>query len=160
MRITRFLRNPSVSVSEIVATAAGRTCGRVRGRHVLAVQDTTTVRAEAEGRCIALHPVIAVDALEGTLLGLVDAQFFGRAGGKKAHRTRAFAEKESRRWLDGMDQAALLAAAGAAQVTVVADRDRKRSEERRVGNGCVSTCSSRGWPDPYKKNTTYSEQAN
>src|SRR3546814_14044214 len=34
MRITRFLRNPSVSVSEIVATAAGRTCGRGRGRHV------------------------------------------------------------------------------------------------------------------------------
>src|SRR3546814_3108528 len=82
--------------------------------------------------CIALHPVIAVDALEGTLLGLVDAQFFGRAGGKKAHRTRAFAEKESRRWLDGMDQAALLAAAGAAQVTVVADREGdvyERSEE-------------------------------
>src|SRR3546814_3288157 len=101
MRITRFLRNPSVSVSEIVATAAGRTCGRVRGRHVLAVQDTTTVRAEAEGRCIALHPVIAVDALEGTLLGLVDAQFFGRAGGRKAHRTRAFAEKESGRRPDG-----------------------------------------------------------
>src|SRR3546814_13230368 len=114
MRITRFLRNPSVSVSEIVATAAGRTCGRVRGRHVLAVQETTTVRAEAEGRCIALHPVIAVDALEGTLLGLVDAQFFGRAGGKKAHRTRAFAEKESRRWLDGIVQAALLAEIGRA----------------------------------------------
>src|SRR3546814_3938541 len=87
--------------------------------------------------CIALHPVIAVDALEGTLLGLVDAQFFGRAGGKKAHRTRAFAEKESRRWLDGMDQAALLAAAGAAQVTVVADREGDGYEDFACKPGAV-----------------------
>src|SRR3546814_18219256 len=27
----------------------------------------------------------------------------------------------------------------------------KRSEERRVGKECVSTCSSRWSPDPYKK---------
>src|SRR3546814_15932206 len=26
-----------------------------------------------------------------------------------------------------------------------------RSEERRVGKECVSTCRSRLWPDPYKK---------
>src|SRR3546814_12390181 len=26
-----------------------------------------------------------------------------------------------------------------------------RSEERRVGKECVSTCRSRWWPDPYKK---------
>lgn len=124
MRITRFLRNPSVSVAEIVETAAGRTCERVSGRHVLAIQDTTTVRAEAKGCCIALHPVIAADAIEGTLLGLVDAQFFVREGGKKGQRlNRLFAEKESCRWLDGMARAALLAAAGAARVTVVADRE-------------------------------------
>src|SRR3546814_11185789 len=28
---------------------------------------------------------------------------------------------------------------------------RVRSEERRVGKECVSTCQSRGWPYPYKK---------
>src|SRR3546814_16841590 len=28
-----------------------------------------------------------------------------------------------------------------------------RSEERRVGKECVSTCRSRGWPDQYKKRT-------
>src|SRR3546814_16374949 len=28
-----------------------------------------------------------------------------------------------------------------------------RSEERRVGKECVSTCRSRGWPDHKKKNT-------
>src|SRR3546814_14199668 len=29
----------------------------------------------------------------------------------------------------------------------------KRSEERRVGKECVSTCRSRWWPYPSKKNT-------
>jgi hypothetical protein len=71
-----------------------------------------------------LHPVIAVDASEGALLGLIDAQFFEREGGKRARRReRDFAQKESRRWLDGAERAADLAAAGAALVTVVSDRE-------------------------------------
>jgi hypothetical protein len=124
IRITRFLRNPAVSVAEMVETAAGRSCARVAGRHVLAIQDTTTVRAAAQGRCVALHPVIAVDAVEGTLLGLVDARLFVRAGGRRdQRRARPFADKESRRWLEGVERAAALAAAGAAWVTVVADRE-------------------------------------
>lgn len=123
IRITRFLRNPAVSVEEMIETAAGRTGGRVAGRHVLAIQDTTTVRAEDKGRCIALHPVIAVDAVDGALLGLVDARFFVRTGGKAAQRKdKAFAEKESRRWLDGAERAAG-ALSGASCVTVVADRE-------------------------------------
>ena len=103
-------------------SAATRTLARAAGRHVLAIQDTTTLRAAAEGRCVALHPVVAVDAVEGALLGLLDARFFLREGGKRAGRKRRpFAEKESRRWLDGAQRAAALAQAGAAQVTVVAD---------------------------------------
>lgn len=124
IRITRFLRNDAVSIEEMVETASRRTCERVRGRHVLAVQDTTTVRAEDKGRCIALHPVIAVDAIEGALLGLAGACFFGRVGGKRGERKdKDFAEKEGRRWLDGAERAAELAASGAACVTVVADRE-------------------------------------
>ena len=123
IRITRFLRNPAVSVEEMIETAAARTCARVAGRHVLAIQDTTTVRAEDKGRCIALHPVIAVDAIEGALLGLVNARFFSRTGGKAAqHKDKAFAEKESRRWLDGAERAAG-SMSGASCVTVVTDRE-------------------------------------
>lgn len=121
IRITRFLRNPAVSVAEMVETAALRTRARMAGRHVLAIQDTTTVRAGPEGRCVALHPVIAVEAVEGTLLGLIDARFFVREGGKRDQRlTRAFAEKESRRWLEGAERAAGLSS-GAARITVVTD---------------------------------------
>ncbi|MGH6840798.1 MAG: hypothetical protein ACREDV_01715 [Methylocella sp.] len=55
IKITRFLRNKAVRIDEMIETAAARTVTRVAGRHVLAIQDTTTVRAEDKGRCIALH---------------------------------------------------------------------------------------------------------
>jgi hypothetical protein len=95
----------------------------VAGRDVLAIQDTTMVRSAADGRGVALHPVIAVDAMTGTLLGLVASQFFLREGGKRDQRARSFAQKQSRRWLDGAQSAAALAVAGAARVTVVMDRE-------------------------------------
>ena len=76
IRLTRFLHNPAVTVSEMVATAAARTSTRVAGRHVLAIQDTSMVRSAAEGIGVALHPLIAVDAFDGTLFGLLDARFF------------------------------------------------------------------------------------
>lgn len=124
IRITRFLRNAAVTVEEIVTSAAARTAGRVAGHHVLAIQDTTDVRVDADNRGIVLHPTIAVDASEGTLLGLVHAELLGRTGGAREHRKkRAFADKQSRRWLRGAEQAAELLAAGAACVTVIADRE-------------------------------------
>jgi hypothetical protein len=124
MRITRFLRNDAVSLEAMGDSALARTCRRSAGRHVLAIQDTTTVRADAEGHSVALHPVIAVDAVDGSLLGLVSAQFFVRDGGKRTQRKAVdFADKESRRWLAGAEAAEMLSVAGAGCVTVVADRE-------------------------------------
>ena len=124
IRITRFLRNEAVSIAEMVETATARTCARVAGRHMLAIQATTTIRAEDQGRCIALHPVIAVDAIEGALLGLAGAGFFGRVAGRRGERKKKdFTDKESRRWLEGSERAAELAKAGAACVTVITDRE-------------------------------------
>ncbi len=124
MRVTRFLRNGRVTTGEMVATAAARTRGLVAGRHVLAIQDTTSLRDDGAGRSLVLHPTIALDARDGALLGLVHAEVLGRAGGLKQQRkTRDFEEKQSRRWLTGAQAAAELAAAGAACVTVVADAE-------------------------------------
>jgi len=124
IRIARFLHNPAVTVSEMVATAGVRTCSQAAGRHVLAIQDTTMVRSAVDGLGVALHPVIAVDAIDGTVIGLVDAGFFTRKGGQRdGRRERDFAQKQSRRWLEGAEHAAELAAAGAACVTVVEDRE-------------------------------------
>lgn len=65
-----------------------------------------------------------MDAIDGAALGLVDAIFLSRAGGLKGQRRqRDFADKDSRRWLDGARSAEALAAAGAACVTVVEDRE-------------------------------------
>jgi hypothetical protein len=130
MRITRFLRNPRVRPDEMVATARGRTAGLVKGRHILAIQDTTTLRDDGKQCSLNLHPMIAVDAHDGGLLGLVDAVFLNHVGGKKRLcAKRPFAEKESRRWLDATNTAASLVVAGAACVTVVADREGDIYEE-------------------------------
>ena len=114
----------------MIATARARTAGLVKGRHILAIQDTTTLRDDGKQHSLNLHPMIAVDARDGGLLGLVDAVFLSRAGGKKRLcAKRPFSEKESRRWLDATRTAASLVAAGAAQVTVIADQEGDIYEE-------------------------------
>lgn len=139
MQFTRFLRNGSVTASEMSAYAGEATAQRVAGREVVAVQDTSAIvlggrRARAKGfgpvgrggalGGLLLHPVLAVEAGTGALLGLVDAQIWNREGGRKvaSRRGRATAQKESQRWLDGMARASELLQA-AAQITVVADRE-------------------------------------
>src|SRR6516165_3174904 len=49
IRITRFLHNDAVTVHEMVETARARTCAQATSRHILAIQDTTTVRVAADG---------------------------------------------------------------------------------------------------------------
>ena len=120
MRITRFLHNPKVTLSEMTAAARERTCAQVAGRHVLAIQDTSSLRVDEKGVGLSFHPVIAVDANAGTVLGLVDNLFLTRQGGERdKRRQKPFEEKDSRRWLEAAEQAAPLRAAGAACVTIV-----------------------------------------
>ena len=124
MRITRFLHNPKVTVSEMAATAKKRTCEKARGRHVLAIQDTTALRVDEKGIGLSLHPVIAVDAGDGSMLGLIDNAFLARKGGERASRKeRNIEEKESHRWILGAESARALAEAAAASVTVIEDRE-------------------------------------
>ena len=114
----------------MVAAARARTAGLVRGRHVLVVQDTTSLRDDGDQVSLHLHPGVAIDAADGALLGLVEAMFLERSGGKRGHHNKqAFEDKESRRWLDVTVAAAGLAAAGAAAVTVIMDREGDIYEE-------------------------------
>ena len=124
VRIGRFLRNGKVTVEKIVERAASGTASRVAGLEVLAIQDTTSFRDDGRGNSLVGHATVAVEGEHGALLGLVDARLIERrgGGGKKA-KGRALCDKESRRWLDGMRASGRLAAAGAARVTVVADRE-------------------------------------
>ena len=124
IRITRFLRNAKVTVGEVFAAAAAGTAGRVAGRHVLAIQDSTSLRDDGAGHSLIAHPTIAVEAETGALLGLAHGEILPRTGGlRDSRKARGFDEKQSRRWLNGAEAAAGLVAAGAAQVTVVTDRE-------------------------------------
>ncbi|WP_283814390.1 IS4 family transposase [Bradyrhizobium japonicum] len=116
------MRNEAFSSEEMLVEAAGRTAERCLGRHVLAIQDTTVLRSEGGGGEY-LHAVMALDAQDGAILGLIDSCFLERKSGRRAARRSApIEEKESFRWLEGADQAASVCA-GAASVTVIADRE-------------------------------------
>ena len=122
IRLTRFLRHAAVSPQEMARTAAEKTAGRCHGRHVLAIQDTTVVRSQGGGG-LYLHAVLAVDAEDEAILGLIDGQFLSRTEGKKSERRNVPIEaKQSHRWLQGANGAAEVCA-GAARLTVIADRE-------------------------------------
>ena len=131
--IWRFLHNERVSEAALIATAQEHALAQVAGRRVLAIQDTSEInfsrqrrRKAAFGRggngtdpAFFIHPVLAVDAENGVILGLADVQLWERGGAAAGQAT----EPESRRWLRGAEAAACLRAAGARAVTVVADRE-------------------------------------
>ncbi len=125
MRLTRFLRNGKVSVAAIVAAAAERTATRLVGRHVLAIEDTTSLRDDGAGCSLQAHVTLAADAESGALLGLAHAEMLRHEGGLRAgYKKRRFEDKESRRWLGQAEAAGALAASGGAvAVTMVADRE-------------------------------------
>ena len=125
-----FLGNRVVSADEMLCHAGQVTAARALGRHVVAVQDTTelhfagsTRRRQGSGTSgngagvsLFLHPVLAVDAGHGGILGLVDAQVLNRTGGPAAD------DKESRRWLWGAEAAGSVLE-GAGMVTGVGDAE-------------------------------------
>jgi len=122
IRITRFLRNRRVTMEEMLAQAAKRTRARVAGSHVLAIQDTTVIQSEGGGGHY-LHAMIAVDADDHAIQGLIHGSVMSRSQGAKAsRRQRPIEEKESYRWLEGA-QAAADICASARRITVIADRE-------------------------------------
>jgi hypothetical protein len=123
VRFGRFLRCELVTPADMVEAAASHTRSLVAGRHILAIQDTTSLRDDGKKYSINLHPTIAVDADSGALLGLVHSEILTRDGsaGKVHCNKRPFEEKESRRWLDAIRASATLRTAGACMVTVVGD---------------------------------------
>jgi hypothetical protein len=133
----RFLDHDAVSHGEMLTTAARFTGQRAAGRDVLAIQDTTEFNFPTHagskrgfGRSgndrdlgLFLHPTIAVDAATGGMIGLVGAQIINRTGPKvKNPKPRPIEDKESFRWLLAAEEASDVLA-GAASITVVADRE-------------------------------------
>ena len=136
-RFTDFLDNEAVTRHEMLTHAGRLTAGRAAGRHVLAIADTSEINfathtgrksgfgAVGNGHDIGVfvHPIVAVDADHGGILGLVGAEVINRTQGRvEAHKTRPADAKESRRWLAGAETAGDVLAA-ASMITMVEDRE-------------------------------------
>jgi hypothetical protein len=131
------MANPRVTVADVIAGWGEATSAASAGRHILAIQDTskinfTTVPGRRRGLGeigrgntygVSLHPMLAVDADSGNLLGLVSGQIWTREGRVEVpHGQRLLKDKESGRWLD-VAEAAKSVLAPAALVTEVSDRE-------------------------------------
>jgi len=148
LQFNNFLSNPAVSSHEMLVTAGRKTNQRCLGRHVLAIMDTTDVlfpTQEANKRGFGpggdgahpglfLHPVLAVDAANGGIIGLVGCIVLNRDKGRvsqaktattkkvKTHKQRSADDKESRRWLQATEMAGD-GLTNAAMITMVGDRE-------------------------------------
>jgi hypothetical protein len=134
----RFLRNPSVTVAALSEAEGNRTGERVAGRDILAIQDTSEIvlggpklRKAGFGPVghggflggVLLHPVLAVDAMSGELIGLADIAVWNRSKRSDLHHARRpLDQKESRKWLHGARRVSEVLAK-ASRITVVSDRE-------------------------------------
>ncbi|MGZ9083750.1 MAG: IS4 family transposase [Rhodoplanes sp.] len=133
----RFLGSPHVTPEEIIRTAGHRTAAACTGRRIVGAQDTTEINFKGRARRrkglgpagdgqspgFFCHTMIAIDADEDALLGVVHAHIWTR-GSKRvaARRSRDLEDKESHRWVEATAIAGDLLSS-AAQLIVVADRE-------------------------------------
>jgi hypothetical protein len=120
MGFTRFFRNAKVTVAEVLGTAAARTGEAAAGQHVLLVEDTSEINYQAKagrkrglGRVgngedvgLFVHPALALNAADGTVLGLAGATIWRRQTAKQPdYQARPIETKESYRWLETVERA-------------------------------------------------------
>jgi hypothetical protein len=137
LSVHRFLGSRHVTAKEIIATAGRRTAMACVGRRIVAAQDTTEINFSGRDRGrkglgpagdgktpgFFCHVMIAVDADEEDLLGVVHARIWTRSDKPAtARRSRAIEDKESIRWLEATAVAGDLLNS-AAQLIVVGDRE-------------------------------------
>ncbi len=109
-------------MAEMAATVGACTGERAAGRDIVVIQDTSEIalggskiRAAGFGPVggggatggVLVHAAVAVDAHDGGLLGCVDVRVWNRKEGRRqTDRRRRFTDKESYRWLAGLECAA------------------------------------------------------
>jgi hypothetical protein len=133
----RFLSNRKVTSEALIEGWSGGLPTACEARHVLAIQDTSEINfatsagrdrglgkiGKGRGSGVLLHPLLAVDADTGGLLGLLTGRIWTRDGVRKTpHAKRPLSQKESERWIS-VPEAAKTSLAGARMVTEVSDRE-------------------------------------
>lgn len=137
VRFNRFLGHKKVTAERIIESWGETTVAAVEGRHVLAIQDTSEIHfnttpqrrrglgeiGKGNNHGVLLHPLLAVDADDGTCLGLLSGQIWTRQGRRTtSHDDRELSDKESQRWISTAIAAKPLLT-NAATVTVLGDRE-------------------------------------
>jgi len=137
VRFGRFMSNARVTVGQLIQGVCEPAIIGCEGRHVLAIQDTTELNYQAHSQRVSglgrvgngvdaglfLHPVLAVDAEEGSCLGLAHVHLWQRTQPKAVnYRKLPVEDKESMRWISAAESARQRLS-GAATLTVVADRE-------------------------------------
>jgi Transposase DDE domain len=137
VQFNRFLRNPKVTTERVIESWSEGTAAEAEGRHILAIQDTSEINfattaerrrglgeiGKGIGRGVLLHPMLAVDAENGSCLGLVSGRVWTREGRRTvSHGLRDLSDKESQRWI-ATAMAAKPLLAKAAMVTALGDRE-------------------------------------
>jgi len=176
LSLHRVLSSARMTPEATVACLARPTAAAVRGRRIVAVQDTTEVnfagrqsrglgRAGRQGRTpgFFIHATVAVDAETDAVLGLVDAAIWTRDGAAATgRRQRVLAGKESQRWLAAAETAASRLHAAAALI-VVGDRESdiyalfsrrpattellvRAAQNRRLADGTQLFAAAATWP--------------
>lgn len=133
----RFLGSVHVTPEEILTTAGRRTAAACAGRRIVAAQDTTEINfkgrhrrreglgpaGDGETPGFFCHAVVAIDADDEALLGVVHARVWTRSTKRVvARRSRDIEDKESFRWIEASTIAGDLLSS-AAQLIVVGDRE-------------------------------------
>jgi hypothetical protein len=136
MRFNRFLGNAKVTTARIIESWSEGTAA-AEGRHILAIQDTSEINfattakrrrglgeiGKGNGHGVLLHSMLAVDAENGSCLGLLGGEVWTRKGRRTtSHDLRDLSDKESQRWITTA-LAAKPRLAKAAMVTVIGDRE-------------------------------------
>ena len=137
MAAHRYLSSPYVTTQGVLEALGARTGEACAGRRVVAAQDTTEVSfsgksagdrglgpgGNGKSAGFFIHAVVAVDAADEAVLGVVGARLWTRGPERARPRgDRAIADKESRRWTEGA-QIAADQLQGASQVVVVGDQE-------------------------------------
>src|SRR5258708_7359925 len=137
MSAQRFLASRGVTHQEILITAGQRTSSACAGRRIVVAQDTTEINFKDRDRArkglgpagdgqtpgFFCHAMVAIDAEDEALLGVVHARIWTRSPEPvTARRPREIEDKESFRWVEASATAGDLLNS-AAQLIVVGARE-------------------------------------
>lgn len=148
---SRFFNNISVTEETLIEESAVRCQNAVKGRHVLAIQDTSEINYESHRGKLSnhdpelgpvgndknigffIHPVLVLERESAFPLGIADVHVWNRNWDKKTKKERKYQsqpieEKESYRWIK-CSETSKKVLSESASVTIVADREGDIYEE-------------------------------